>query len=147
MDPDDGQTPEYRAMMQEVAWKHDIVRRFEMIEERLDALERAQHGGEDVTTTKGPQEDAIRRECAALAELLVAKNKAYGDSAINPLRVFSKASAVEQIKVRLDDKLSRLARGTERGAVSEDTERDLCGYLILKRIADALERAQQGGKP
>jgi len=34
--------------------------------------------------------------------------------------------------VRIDDKLSRLARG--RGD-TEDTELDLLGYLVLRRIA------------
>lgn len=63
---------------------------------------------------------------------LRAKNAAYGDSALNPVRVFSKAAPLEQINVRLDDKLSRLMRGEDAG---EDTEADLLGYLILKRVA------------
>lgn len=67
-----------------------------------------------------------------LKEVLVQKNKAYGDAALNPVRIFSKADAVEQIKVRLDDKISRLARGKEAG---EDVYLDLMGYLILLRIA------------
>lgn len=83
--------------------------------------------------------DAIRAECDALAELLCAKNAAYGDSAIDPLRIFSHADPVEQIKVRIDDKLSRLARGYAAG---EDVERDLAGYLILLRIA-----RQRAGQP
>lgn len=41
-------------------------------------------------------------------------------------------SPVEQIRVRLDDKLSRLARGSAAG---EDVELDLLGYLILLRVA------------
>jgi hypothetical protein len=74
----------------------------------------------------------IEQECDALKAMLLAKNAAYGDSALAPLRVFSKASPVEQILVRLDDKLSRLARGSAAG---EDVELDLLGYLILLRIA------------
>ena len=35
-----------------------------------------------------------------LREFLIAKNKAYGNSALKPVRVFSKASPVEQILVR-----------------------------------------------
>ena len=76
-------------------------------------------------------EALIREECTALAEFLVAKNKAYGDSALAPLRVFSRASVEEQILVRLDDKLSRLARGSD---VGEDVVLDLLGYLVLLRI-------------
>jgi hypothetical protein len=64
--------------------------------------------------------------------MLVAKNKAYGNSALSPIRKFSKASSVEQILVRIDDKLSRLARGQSAG---EDVEKDLIGYLVLLQIA------------
>lgn len=64
--------------------------------------------------------------------MLIEKNAAYGDSALDPLRVFSKASPVEQLLVRIDDKLSRLKRGSAAG---EDVECDLLGYLILLRIA------------
>ncbi len=74
----------------------------------------------------------IERECDELKALLLEKNAAYGDSALAPVRIFSKASPVEQLLVRLDDKLSRLARGAAAG---EDVERDLLGYLVLLRIA------------
>ena len=74
----------------------------------------------------------IVEECEALKRLLLAKNRAYGDSAIRPLRIFSSSDSVEQIKVRIDDKLSRLARGENAG---EDVEIDLAGYLILLRVA------------
>ena len=77
-------------------------------------------------------QDDIRRVCGELADMLVAKNAAYGDSALDPVRVFSHADPVEQILVRIDDKLSRLARGSAAG---EDVEQDLMGYLILLRIA------------
>lgn len=74
----------------------------------------------------------IQDECDAIARMLLEKNAAYGDSALDPLRIFSKADPVEQILVRIDDKLSRLKRGALAG---EDVERDLIGYLILLRIA------------
>lgn len=67
-----------------------------------------------------------------LRQTLIEKNAAYGDSALNPVRVFSKAGTEEQIKVRIDDKISRLQRGSEIG---EDTVLDLMGYLVLLRIA------------
>jgi len=81
--------------------------------------------------------DAIALECDALKELLLSKNAAYGDSAVNPVRIFSKADTIEQIKVRIDDKLSRLARGSAAG---EDVEQDLLGYLILLRVARRLSK-------
>ena len=70
--------------------------------------------------------------CIELAELLLQKNKAYGDSALNPRRTFAKSDTVEQIRVRLDDKLNRLEKGQAAG---EDPEWDLLGYLVLLRIA------------
>lgn len=65
--------------------------------------------------------------------MLLAKNAAYGDSALSPLRVFSSADTAEQLRVRIDDKLSRLARGSE--FAGDDTVLDLIGYLILLRVA------------
>lgn len=79
-----------------------------------------------------PEQAAIVAECDALAAMLLEKNAAYGNSALEPVRVFSKASPIEQILVRIDDKLSRLARGSAAG---EDVELDLLGYLILLRVA------------
>lgn len=79
-----------------------------------------------------PTADLIAEECDALKALLLQKNAAYGDSAIRPLRIFSKADPEEQIRVRLDDKISRLARGSAAG---EDVIQDLLGYLILLRVA------------
>ena len=66
-----------------------------------------------------------------IREMLVQKNVAYGDAALNPVRIFSKADAIEQLKVRIDDKLSRLARGHNAG---EDVVHDLLGYLVIYRI-------------
>lgn len=76
----------------------------------------------------GPNADLLMGVALGLGEFLVRKNKAYGDSALAPLRVFSNASMEEQIRVRIDDKLSRLARGHAAG---EDAIVDLAGYLIL----------------
>ena len=73
--------------------------------------------------------------CDEIKELLLKKNSAYGDSALNPVRVFSKASAKEQILVRIDDKLSRIQRGAGLLASDEDVIQDLIGYLVLLKIA------------
>jgi len=80
-------------------------------------------------------QDLIKEECDNIKAILLQKNKEYGDSAINPVRIFSKADTIEQINVRIDDKLSRIKN---RGAkiINEDTELDLIGYLILKRIKE-----------
>ena len=68
-----------------------------------------------------------------LKQVLMSKNKKYGNSALEPKRIFSKADPVEQIKVRIDDKLSRMITGTDD---NEDTVLDLMGYLVLLRIAE-----------
>jgi len=63
------------------------------------------------------------------------KNAKYGDSALNPARVFSRASKVEQILVRIDDKISRIQRGAGLIGRDEDVINDLIGYLVLLKIA------------
>lgn len=67
--------------------------------------------------------------CGKIADMLKAKNRSYGNAALDPIRVFSKASPSEQILVRLDDKLSRIQRGHE--FKNEDTIFDLIGYLVI----------------
>ena len=71
--------------------------------------------------------------CDEIKELLLTKNRKYGDSALNPVRVFSKASPLEQLKVRIDDKLSRLKNA--QNDEDEDVVTDLIGYLVLYKIA------------
>ena len=67
-----------------------------------------------------------------IREILIRKNLSYGDSVLNPIRVFSKSPTDEQINVRLDDKLSRIARGEEYPG--DDTLIDIVGYLVMKII-------------
>jgi hypothetical protein len=81
----------------------------------------------------------IAMVCDDIKNLLLRKNANYGDSAINPSRIFSKASAVEQILVRIDDKLSRIGRGAGLVANDEDVIDDLIGYLVLLKIAQKRE--------
>ena len=73
--------------------------------------------------------------CDEVKNLLLEKNKKYGDSALNPVRIFSNASPVEQLLVRIDDKLSRLKSGAGLLANDEDVVMDLMGYLVLLKIA------------
>lgn len=88
-------------------------------------------------------QEQIVAVCDEIKELLLAKNRKYGDSAINPVRIFSKADPLEQINIRLDDKLSRIA--SRQSDEDEDVELDLIGYLILKRVAKKKARAGLGG--
>ena len=72
--------------------------------------------------------------CDDIKELLIHKNRKYGNSALKPCRVFSKASAVEQLLVRIDDKLNRIMQGAGLLADDEDVVNDLIGYLVLLKI-------------
>lgn len=82
----------------------------------------------------------ILRQCLDMARLLIQKNTAYGDSALNPLRILAKSDPMEQIRVRIDDKLSRLKRGKEAG---EDVILDLTGYFLLLQVARRRLREEQ----
>ena len=73
-----------------------------------------------------------------LKELLLQKNRKYGDSAINPVRVFSKSDPIEQIYVRLDDKLSRIRN--QQDDEDEDVINDTLGYLVLLKVAKMRQR-------
>jgi hypothetical protein len=79
-------------------------------------------------------QEEIVAECDSIKRMLLDKSAAYGNSALDPVRIFARTDAVEQLKVRIDDKLSRLARGS--GQIAEDTTSDLIGYLVLLRIAE-----------
>jgi hypothetical protein len=87
----------------------------------------------------------ISDECDAIKAMLIAKNAAYGASAFEPLRIFSRADPIEQLNVRIDDKLSRIARGRE--FAGDDTELDLIGYLVLRRVARRLSAPKPADLP
>lgn len=79
-------------------------------------------------------ESEIAEVCEDIKELLISKNRAYGNSALDPVRIFSKAGNAEQILVRIDDKLSRFARGNE--FPGDNDIDDLIGYLVLLKVAN-----------
>ena len=79
----------------------------------------------------------IVAECRELEALLLEKNEKYGNSSLAPKRIFSKLGPIEQLKVRIDDKISRISTGHGED-LDEDTIKDLLGYLILYRVARRL---------
>ena len=81
--------------------------------------------------------------CDDIKELLICKNRKYGNSALKPCRVFSKSSPVEQLLVRIDDKLNRIMQGAGLLAEDEDVVNDLIGYLILLKIGMTDEKNKQ----
>ena len=74
------------------------------------------------------------KKCEQVANLLIRKNEAYGDSALNPAGIFSKLKASEALKIRLDDKLKRI-QNVGVSDETEDTLMDCAGYMILLMIA------------
>lgn len=68
-----------------------------------------------------------------IGTMLESKNEKYGNSALEPLGVFSQLSAREGLLVRIDDKLKRIKNGSLEKD-DEDVVNDLIGYLILLKM-------------
>jgi hypothetical protein len=84
-----------------------------------------------MTSHSSPGGNKIELACSFLdkvKETIRQKNLAYGNSAFDPVRIFSSAHPEEGIRVRIDDKLSRIARGH---SAEEDVILDLVGYLAI----------------
>jgi hypothetical protein len=102
----------------------------------LPQAQRPEYGFPDELTKDSPDAQLIIKECHDICTLLLTKNRAYGSSFRRPLGVFSKLSPVEAINARMDDKLARIKQAKD---FSEDTEADLIGYLILKKVLLKIE--------
>jgi hypothetical protein len=73
-------------------------------------------------------------EIKIVSDLLKEKNKAYGNTALNPTNVFSKLSTTEALCARIDDKLARI-KNKGINDETEDTVDDLIGYLLLLKMS------------
>jgi len=82
-----------------------------------------------------PAGHKIWSTCHELAQMLIEKNISYGNSALEPARIFSTADSTEQLKVRIDDKLNR--EKNNQGFAGDNDIDDLIGYLVLYKIAKA----------
>lgn len=69
----------------------------------------------------------------AMQQLLLEKNKRYGNAAIKPSNIFNKLDGAASIRVRLDDKLSRVKNSTD---VYINDVSDIIGYCFLLLIAE-----------
>ena len=77
----------------------------------------------------------IKEVTDKVCEMLQEKNDAYGNSALEPINIFSKGNASDSLRARIDDKLARIKnRGINDE--TEDTLFDLCGYLVLLIISE-----------
>ena len=86
-------------------------------------------------------QNTIANVCDNIKNMLIDKNKSYGDSALDPIRIFSKANSDEQIKIRIDDKLSRISRGSE--FYGDNDLDDLIGYLILLKVSKVYNNTKE----
>jgi hypothetical protein len=84
--------------------------------------------------SEAPAGKDIAEACDEIKELLLKKNIAYGNSALSPIRIFSRAETNEQLYVRIDDKLNRL-KNNQSYPGDNDID-DLIGYLILLKVAN-----------
>jgi hypothetical protein len=80
-----------------------------------------------------PSGHKILAKCMDIASMLIDKNISYGDSALSPVRIFSTSDSIEQLKVRIDDKLNRISNA--KGYPGDNDVDDMIGYLILLKIA------------
>lgn len=97
-------------------------------------LDKEMLGGKDTDS-----QCKITEVVSQLQELLITKNKAYGNSALEPINIFSKNDSVDSLCARIDDKLSRI-KNKGLSDETEDTLFDLAGYLILLIIARDYEQ-------
>ena len=89
------------------------------------------NGRVDISTVFSEQVDNVVKE---ITNLLKEKNKAYGNTALNPPQIFSKLNATEALCARIDDKISRI-KNKGINDETEDTVNDLIGYLLLLKMS------------
>ena len=81
-----------------------------------------------------PTQRKICEVIEAMEDLLLYKNQKYGDSAINPKKIFYKGDSTNSILIRLDDKLGRVMSNTEEKPRVNDVC-DIIGYCTLLLIS------------
>ena len=86
--------------------------------------------------------EEVYKVLSEITELLISKNQKYGNSAIEPLGIFSDLSPEEGLKVRIDDKLKRIMNGSLEKD-DEDVINDLIGYLVLLKILQKDQKNKQ----
>ena len=79
----------------------------------------------------GDVQNKIKVTAKEVMDLLLKKNKQYGNSVFEPLGIFSKGVPMESLRVRIDDKISRLMRGNDTIEQEEGLVKDLIGFRIL----------------
>ena len=93
-----------------------------------DMVEKGKVYGMEYPFPPKVEQAPIGKVVEALSEFLMAKNKNYGNSALKPIKVFSKVEPTNSICVRMDDKISRIVNSKE---FRKNDIVDLTGYLVL----------------
>lgn len=81
---------------------------------------------------EAPAGSEILFQCVEIASMLLKKNIAYGNSALNPIQIFAKIPPGDQLDVRIDDKLNRIKNGSSYAG--DNDMLDLVGYIVLKLV-------------
>lgn len=104
-------------------------------DQELISMLRAASGGmgHPVVPEATETQQGIIDVCAKLRSLLLDKNRKYGDSAVHPARILSRSDPLEQLRVRIDDKLNRIRNA--QTDEDEDVYWDLAGYFVLYLVA------------
>jgi hypothetical protein len=76
----------------------------------------------------------INEVCNAMRDLLLEKNKRYGNSALEPLNIFSLQNSTNSIMIRIDDKLNRVKNRKTDKPKSNDVC-DVIGYCFLLLVS------------
>ena len=81
-----------------------------------------------------PTQQKIKDILSGMTDLLLHKNRKYGDSAINPKKIFYKGDSTNSILIRLDDKIGRVMSNTEEKPRVNDVA-DIIGYCTLLLVS------------
>lgn len=77
---------------------------------------------------KSSTSEKIKEILSAMTDLLLYKNKKYGDSALKPNNIFYKGDATNSILIRLDDKIGRIKNNP---GIAINDVCDIIGYCTL----------------
>ena len=103
----------------------------------LDLEEQNKSFKDEIGNTWGdlpPTQQKIHIIMDSMKDLLLYKNQKYGDSAINPKKIFYKGDSTNSILIRLDDKIGRIMSNTEEKPRTNDVC-DIIGYCVLLLIS------------
>lgn len=123
--------------------KTDLKSYVKELEKYVQDMETYIHGTEGKCNVESCEQPNVKKDefgslldsaAKEITDLLKRKNIDYGNTALNPPRIFSKLNASEALCARLDDKLSRIKnRGINDK--TEDTLDDVIGYLLLLKMS------------